>query len=275
MIKKLLLGGAAALTLAGAAQAADLPAPLPPPVIVPLFSWTGAYIGVNAGYAYSTSDTFRTRGQNAALQLNVTRDLRRPNVDVPLDGFIGGGQIGFNYQHNPGGLLVLGIEADAQYADLQRTVVENRTNLALNPNQLVNTYRSEIGFLGTVRGRIGAAFDRVLVFGTGGLAYGDVTNTVRFQTGAPVSYLGTRSQIETGYAVGGGVEYALPTDSFLNFFRSSAVTIKGEYLYYNLGARDLNVAVTSAAFPGPGYFTRLSNEGSIARGGINFKFGSY
>ncbi len=113
--------------------------------------------------------------------------------------------------------------------DLQRTGVQSIFRPAFNPNVLTNTYRTDLSFLGTVRGRVGYAFDRVFVYGTGGFAYGDVTQRVGFQTAAPLTYFGSRSRIDTGYAYGGGIEYALPTDSFLNFFRSNAVTIKAEY----------------------------------------------
>ena len=281
MIKKILLAGAATALISGAASAADLPRRAAPPVFVPVpvFTWTGFYFGINAGYAFTENDRVRTTGINnlpapgANLQLNVDRNLRRPVVPLATEGFTGGGGIGYNYQFTPGNGIVVGIEADAQYTDLQTRRVENTTNLAFNPNVLTNTYRSDLNFLGTVRGRIGYAFDRVLVYGTGGFAYGDVTQAVTFQTGAPVTYAVARSNIETGYTYGGGIEYALPTESFLNFFKASAVTVKGEYLRYDLGSRTLLVGSTGG--PGIGYNSRFSTEGSIARAGINYKFGSY
>ncbi|MDP4025098.1 porin family protein [Methylobacterium sp. NEAU 140] len=272
-MRSLLLAAAPAL-LAGTALAADLPRRAPPPVFtpVPVFTWTGAYFGVNAGYAYTESDTIRTVGIGA-LQANVNNLLRSPAVRLPQDGFTAGGGVGYNYQFTPGAGIVVGVEADAQYTDLARTGVQSIFRPAFNPNVLTNTYRTDLSFLGTVRGRIGYAFDRVLVYGTGGFAYGDVTQRVAFQTGAPLTYLGSRSRIETGYVYGGGIEYALPTDSFLNFFRSSAVTIKGEYLRYDLGSN--NLFVPSVGGPGVGYVSRFNTEGALARGGINFKFGTF
>ncbi len=276
-MKTLLLTTMATALLSGTALAADLPRYAPAPTPVPIFTWSGFYIGVNAGYAFSENETIRTRGLNNAgapgganLQTNVNNFLRPPSVRLPAEGFTGGGQIGANYQFTPGSGVVVGGEIDAQYTDLQRTLIENRTNLALNPNTLINTYRSELGYLGTVRARLGYAFDRVFVYGTGGFAYGDVTQSVAFQTGAPVTYAASRSIIRTGYAYGGGVEYALPTDSFLNFFRASAVTLKGEYLRYDLGRRDLFVRTTGG--PGLGYISTFRTEGSLARAGVNYKF---
>lgn len=285
MLKQIISATLIAAGSAGMAAAADLPRRAAPPPIVPIpvFTWTGLYLGANAGYAFTESDTIRTQGINnlgapngANLQLNVDRNLRRPTVNMATEGFSAGGQAGYNYQFTPGSGIVVGLEADAQYTDLQRTRRETIFNPVFNPNVLTNTYRTELGFLGTVRGRIGYAFDRVLVYGTGGFAYGDVTQSVAFQTAAPLTYAGRRSQIETGYAYGGGIEYALPTESFLNFFKSSAVTVKAEYLRYDLGARSLLIAnVGPAGTPGAGYISRFSTEGSIARAGINYKFGSY
>ncbi|GJD96079.1 outer membrane protein [Methylobacterium iners] len=282
MVKKILLAGAATALISGAASAADLPRRAAPPVFVPVpvFTWTGAYFGINAGYAFSDNRDIRTSGLNnlgapggANLQLNVDRGLRRGSVPLEQDGFTGGGQIGYNYQFTPGSGIVVGLEADAQYTDLQRRRVETIFNPVFNPNVLTNVYQHDVNFIGTVRGRLGYAFDRVLVYGTGGFAYGDVTQTVTFQTGAPITYAGSRANIQTGYAYGGGIEYALPTDSFLNFFKSSAVTIKAEYLRYDLG--DRSVLVGSTGGPGIGYVSTFSTEGSLARAGLNYKFGSY
>ncbi|WP_100253364.1 porin family protein [Methylobacterium sp. UNC300MFChir4.1] len=275
MIKNLLGILVAGSALSGAALAADLPRrAAPPPVFtpVPVFTWTGAYFGINAGYAYTEADTIRTVGIGA-LQSNVNNLLRSPAVRLPQDGFSAGGQVGYNYQFTPGSGIVVGVEADAQYMDLQRTGVQSIFRPAFNPNVLTNTYRTDLSFLGTVRGRVGYAFDRVFVYGTGGFAYGDVTQRVGFQTAAPLTYFGSRSRIDTGYAYGGGIEYALPTDSFLNFFRSNAVTIKAEYLRYDLGSH--NLLVGSVGGPGVGYISRFRTEGAIARAGLNFKFGSY
>jgi outer membrane immunogenic protein len=275
VIKNLLGILVAGTALTGVASAADLPRrAAPPPVFtpVPVFTWTGAYFGINAGYAYTESDTIRTVGIGT-LQNNVNNLLRSPAVRLPQDGFSAGGQVGYNYQFTPGSGIVVGVEADAQYMDLQRTGVQSIFRPAFNPNVLTNTYRTDLNFLGTVRGRVGYAFDRVFVYGTGGFAYGDVTQRVGFQTAAPLTYFGSRSRIDTGYAYGGGIEYALPTDSFLNFFRSNAVTIKAEYLRYDLGSH--NLLVGSVGGPGVGYISRFRTEGAIARAGLNFKFGSY
>ena len=278
-----LLAGTALLAGAIGAQAADLPlrsAPVfaPPP---PIFTWTGAYFGINAGYAFTDNDAIRTAGNNGPgagaligpantnTVANVATNRRPARFSNDQDGFTGGGQIGYNFQF--GGLsgVVFGIEADAQYTDLEQS---RRFLSALNDP---STFRQGIDFIGTVRGRLGYAFDRLLVYGTGGFAYGDVTTSARFfsnAAGNPLAYAGGNSGIKTGYTYGGGLEYAMPTDSFLNFFRSSAVTIKAEYLRYDLGTTTVLVNQVNAA-PSGSYTSRFDTEGSLVRAGLNFKFG--
>ena len=133
---------------------------------------------------------------------------------------------------------------------------------------------SSLDFFGTVRGRLGYAFDRTLVYGTGGFAYGSGSADRSFG-----GYAGNDS-FRTGWAVGGGVEYALPTDSFLNFFRSSAVTLKVEGLYVNLdrNTRNQGAFVINAANNFPVVYSgigRRSDEFAVVRAGLNYKFGSY
>ena len=240
---------------------------------VPVFTWTGAYFGVNAGYISTDSNRIVTNGLNAIGAANVAIGARPPVVNIDTNGFTGGGQVGYNYQFTPGSGIVVGIEADAAYTDLER----RRT--VIGTTGAVNSYRTSLDFLGTVRGRIGYAFDRVLVYGTGGFAYGDTEYRANFFApagGAALQFSGGRSRFETGYAAGGGFEYALPTDSFFNFFRASAVTFKAEGLYYDLGRSNtgiLNTGLGPAA--NPGYVTRTETSGFIARAGLNYKFGTF
>ena len=264
MLKKFLLSGAAALSAIGAASAADLPRRAAPPMLppVPIFTWTGAYFGINAGYISSDRSIVRTVGLNG--QNGVINGVRPGAVRLDNDGFTGGGQIGYNYQV---GNFVLGVEADAAYTDIDRTVgfVGNTGALSI--------FRQRLDYLGTVRGRVGLAFDRVLVYGTGGFAYGDTGYAASFRNVAgATTFAGARSRLDTGFAAGGGIEYALPVDSFLNFFRSSAVTIKAEGLYYDLGRRTIVVNGLAGGLP---YASRFETKGFIARAGLNYKFGTF
>ena len=270
------LAGAAFGCLALAAQAADLPrrAPPPPPPSLPVFTWTGAYFGINAGYAFDassrTNNTFAVPFPYAAP--GTVASFRNRSQD----GFSGGGQIGYNWQLTPGSGVVIGVEADAQYLDFGR----NRNNAfvsgAVAPGYYLTDPRglSSLDFFGTVRGRLGYAFDRTLVYATGGFAYGSGSADRSFG-----GYAGNDS-FRTGYAVGGGIEYALPTDSFLNFFRSNAVTLKVECLYVTLdrNTRNQGAFVINAANNFPVVYSgigRRSDEFAVVRAGLNYKFGSY
>ncbi|MCJ2057290.1 porin family protein, partial [Methylobacterium sp. J-048] len=131
MIKKLLLASAATALLTGAASAADLPRrAAPPPVFtpVPVFTWTGAYFGINAGYAFdassrATSTVFGIPAPYATVG-GTTATFRDRNQD----GFSGGAQVRYNYQFTPGSGVVIGIESDSQYLDCGR----NRNNAFIN-----------------------------------------------------------------------------------------------------------------------------------------------
>jgi outer membrane immunogenic protein len=276
MIKKLLLASAATALLTGAASAADLPRrAAPPPVFtpVPVFTWTGAYFGINAGYAFdASSNSTSTFAVPAPYGNGTTAYFSQRNQE----GFTGGGQIGYNWQLTPGSGVVIGVEADAQYLDFGR----NRNNAfitgPLAPGYYVTDPRglSSLDFFGTVRGRLGYAFDRVLVYGTGGFAYGSGSADRSFG-----GFAGNDS-FRTGYAVGGGIEYALPTDSWLNFFHSSAVTVKVEGLYVNLdrNTRNQGAFVINAANNFPVVYNnigRRDDEFAVIRAGLNYKFGSY
>jgi outer membrane immunogenic protein len=289
MLKRALLASTAVLSLGSAAFAADLPARRAPPVpfvAVPVFTWTGFYIGANAGYVFSDENRVRTTGNDVVTVGNVAVGARPQELRLNPEGFSAGGQIGYNYQI---GTFVVGLEADAAYTDLLQTRTVRGTVLAppapgiASPlGGALSTFRTDTSFIGTVRGRLGVAFDRTLVYATGGLAYGDRDEQAIFfnrqfaNAGAgdtTVVFAGRRTGIDTGYAVGGGVEFAMPTS--FSFFGSNAVTLKAEALYYDLGRRNVVVASTPAGPAGQSYTARFENSGVIARAGINFKFGSF
>lgn len=288
-MRTLLASLAAFTALTATASAADLPRRAAPPPIftpMPVFTWTGAYFGINAGYVFDGETRFdRTVGAQANNNAALVTGLRPVAARIRDDGFTGGGQIGYNYQFGAGSGIVVGIEADAAYTDVNRLeTFSNTTNLSpgVTPSASqftrVNQYRGGLDFLGTVRGRLGYAFDRFLVYGTGGFAYGSVNNQVVFygpNTSTPF-FVGRQNNTETGYAYGGGIEYAAPADSFfsrLNFFNSSAVTVKVEYLHFELGNRTIAIPGVNGA-PGA-YAAQVRNEGDLVRAGINYKFGTF
>ena len=107
-------------------------------------------------------------------------------------------------------------------------------------------------------------------------------NGANFFNGAgALAYAGRYNDMETGYAYGGGIEWAIPTDSFLNrfnfigsFIGASAITLKAEYLHYDLGSRNVVVNNTGLGAPSTGSYTsRFSTEGNLIKAGFNYKFG--
>ena len=260
-----LLATVALLSLSTAAFAADLPsrrAPAPY-VVVPVFTWTGFYVGGNVGGGvgdFRTTNFANTAAGAAALATGA----RPTTFNNSTTGFTGGGQIGYNYQI---GQFVIGVEADASYTDFSQT----RT---VGIAGATDSIRDDLKYLGTVRGRVGYAFDRIMVYGTGGFAYGDVYTRETFGTGpgALAFTSGSRSDMRTGYAYGGGIEYAIPTGSFfsfLNFFNTSAVTIKAEYLHYDLGRQTYGLNTVAGV---NNYTARTRTDGDIGRIGVNYKF---
>jgi len=260
-MNKHLLGGVAAIVgLMGAsiASAADLPArtgPVAAPIayIPPAFTWNGFYAGLNAGYHFHDNRA-RTVGSPAFVALGAAAP---GSLNVGKDGFIGGGQIGFNYQF---GAVVAGVEADIQYVDGKRSSVYSFGGVTTSAG-------TELEYLGTVRARLGVVpMDRWLVYVTGGVAYGAPKNSASVVAGPGFAWGGGNDSTRFGYTIGGGAEYAL-TNNW---------TAKVEYLYYDLGKRNVTAsplnAATAAAFPGVSYQSRVENSGSIVRAGVNYKF---
>jgi outer membrane immunogenic protein len=291
-MKKLFLGGVALLALgSAAATAADLPARRAPPapyVAVPVFTWAGFYVGVNAGYGFDAGDN-RNNGPFAVGPGGTTpAGVFTPGSTVITrnnggrDGFVGGGQIGYNYQI---GSIVFGIEADAQYADLAGTpsavtAFGPASGLAAPFIGLAPAggNRTGVEWFGTVRGRLGYAFDRALIYGTGGFAYGDgPDNCNSVQAPALAAAFPGRAarctgDIRTGWAAGGGVEYAFTPN----------VSAKVEALYVSLGgtnaSRFVGDAYTAAGgAPTQVFLTRRARDDDfvVVRAGLNWKFNSF
>ena len=147
------------------------------------------------------------------------------------------------------------VEADLFYLD----VSGSETSSIASDNHVV----SDDGYLGTLRARLGFAADRLLIYGTGGLAAGDTGSKWVDDGGASQFVLSADSQ--WGWVAGGGIEYAA-TDSF---------SVKAEYLYYDLGTDKLHYSGGPPAWCTPfgeGCDFELKNTGSIIRLGVNFHF---
>ena len=271
--KRLLQGGAVILGLAaaGSAGAADIPAPVyksPPPVVAPAYNWTGSYIGVHAGAAWLTSTDTITPGNGLQASFFVPPTSIATSLPLNSTGFIGGGQLGYNWQFNP--MWVAGLEADFSGTSLSHTVSLPGPGNATR----IMTASDKLDWFGTVRGRIGVTpTDRALFYVTGGLAYGHVSLSTAltrpgFVPGGPPDgcagnnncQSGSVSDTRIGWTIGGGLEWA-----FANNW-----SLKGEYLYYDLGT--VSHLMTDPFFPAT-FNASADIRGSIARAGLNYKFG--
>jgi outer membrane immunogenic protein len=216
-------------------------------------NWSGFYIGVNGGYAFSESAT------NSSLRTTVGTSSPALNSLNPEGGF-GGGQIGINFQ--TGRNLVLGIEADIQGSSIKDGAT------TIYPNSIGNygpfTYSSSynIDWFGTVRGRLGYAFDRTLLYATGGLAYGSVDYKGDFlftNTGGAAKL--SRNAVQTGYVVGGGIEHKLAPNW----------SVKAEYQFIDLGSQTVSHAISNE--PGNSVTTSYDANLHTVRAGLNYHIG--
>lgn len=273
MLRQTALAVLAAATLTGGAFAADLPqrayAPVAP--VAPIFTWSGFYIGTHTG-AISLDGDITTRGNAANTIANVAAARRPATLSTDSDfTLMSGVQAGYNVQFGP---VVVGIEGDIALAG---AAARDQFVSTLND---VSMFRQELHTFGTARARLGIAFDQVLIYATGGLAGASFTDRVAFlrNTDLAFQFVGRRSDTEYGYTVGGGVEFNLPASlrqfAFVgNLLGAKAMTVKAEYLYYDLG--DRNVLVD--AVPGIGlnsYTTKFESKGHIGRIGFNYRFGT-
>ena len=228
------------------------------PAVVAAYSWAGFYGGVHAGYGWGDGDT--TIGLTDAagiLQGAAARGIFPLRYSYDRDGYVAGGQIGYNFQADR---WVWGVEADisATGIDGSSTVTTNVVGFAF-PN--TSTVSQEMNWFGTVRGRLGYAVNNWLFFGAAGFAYGNVEYSYR-QTNLPlggINIFGANSNVETGWTLGGGVEYGFGPWS-----------VKGEYLYYDLG--DTTFAVPHNLAPTALFNPSFENRGSIVRAGANYRF---
>ncbi|WP_428030467.1 outer membrane protein [Ancylobacter sp.] len=265
MNRSLLLGAAALIISGSASLAADMPYPVKAQatqVFVPAFSWTGFYLGGNAGYSWGDSKATDVLFFDSTGGVFTPGGLYSGN-DVKfgeLDGWVAGGQIGYNYQFENN--VVVGVEADFQWTGAEQGLAFYAT-----PGGPYYQTKAELEWFGTVRARLGYAFDRLLVYGTGGFAYGKVNNstTVMGLTGggAPdfsTAANGSFDNVSTGWTVGGGLEYAL-TDNWI---------LRGEYLYVDLGSTDVTTYLSGT--PGSFISSKADLTSNIVRAAVSYKF---
>ena len=241
---------------AGLTMAADVPAakvykaPLKAAPAMP--DWTGVYFGINAGYAWARSNW------GLSTPLSAITPFRSDSLQP--DSSIGGVQIGWNWQSGP---WLWGIEGDIDYRN-----GNDSASIAIPaagfPTEFRNLQSRET-WLGTIRPRVGGVWSSTLLYVTGGLAAGQVTNTQSLVTTTASSTF-SASSTRTGWVLGAGLEYVLNTNW----------TAKLEYLYVDLG----NSSLDTPAFTPPGQAGFVASSGvfenrsQIVRAGLNYKLDS-
>ena len=239
-MKRIVVAVIALLAGVSRVMAADLPvpqAPVPPPVYFPAYyNWSGIYLGVNGGYGF---------GQNRWSVAGLS------SGNFNTNGFLAGGTLGANYQTGP---YLVGFEGDIDWSNVQGST--SAATCAALGAPAGTTCQTKSTWLGTARARVGYAFDRLLVFGSGGAAFGGLQPVLN-----PGGVVFSPTP-QLGWTAGAGVEYAF----------TDAISAKVEYLFVNLGTVACPVSTT---LTGCGPFTSHSFTFSenLVRAGVNYRFG--
>lgn len=252
------------------ASAADLSARMATKaaIVAPVgaYNWTGCYIGGNAGGGTSHSNftTLVTAGPPGGNHLGAQS---RANVNAAAPGsaddagFMGGGQVGCNWQT---GRIVFGIEGDFDYFGTEPSLTRNGV-VSDNVTPFTITNSVKTNWLATVRPRVGLAFDRSILYLTGGLAIANLRYTQSFSDLLPDGIGGSSaSKTQLGWTVGGGMEYAL----------TNSLSVKGEYLYAQFSSLAAVGSITTVAI-GPftnGLQGTADLKTHIVRVGVNYHF---
>jgi outer membrane immunogenic protein len=267
-MKRILIGSAVVVSLLSAtgAFAADLaarPYTKAPVMMDPGFNWSGFYVGGNVGYSWGRSgntETFSNLATGAALFSNTSRN--------DVNGVIGGGQVGYNWQSSN---WLFGLEADIQGSGEKGSSTIVCVACGDGPSNITSNLTQKLDWFGTVRGRAGVLVTpAVLLYATGGLAYGEV-ETGGTVTGPTVQVplatvaLPGASSTRVGWTAGAGVEGRI----------SGNWTAKLEYLYMDLGTVSAGPIATTILGPvrtplAVSYASHFTDN--ILRVGVNYHF---
>jgi outer membrane immunogenic protein len=289
-----ILSGIIGLGAIGAASAADMAVKAAPPPLAPVFTWTGFYIGVNLGGSWADNQRGYSTGQPglvfascgspagvAPLVFAGANPFDLSNGCGSPTSFIGGGQIGYNWQ---AGAWVFGLEADGAWQSLiERSFVRFGDTPTLNdPFGTVATdtayFKSEATGLGTFRGRVGYAPGPWMFYATGGLAVGNVKHTftevlspgnVCITPGGNTCRTVSDNETKVGWTVGAGFEWMFAPNW----------SVGAEYLYVDLGRTNLTLAAVPGGIIGVNNFFFNNSTASfddrqhVARMKVNYHFG--
>jgi outer membrane immunogenic protein len=218
MFQKFFVSAAAVVALGATAFAADLPSRVAPPVYIPpppVFTWTGLYAGGQIGYGW---------GRETETVFNAAGNPISTVGTLDPSGVVGGAHLGYNWQSS---MFVYGLEGDVNGASYQSSIfgpiVPPGAVIARLPG-INGTASTSIPVQGSIRARIGLAFDRALFYATGGLALGDIHDSFTIFTNPAIT--DSFWHFRAGWTVGGGVEYAV-TNNW---------SVRAEYRYTDFGS---------------------------------------
>ena len=231
--------------------------------------WAGPYLGIHGGYALDEDDTAYVAGAQATNQTAIAAGNRPSQLIRDKDGFIAGGQSGWNVQ---AGRLVLGLEGDFSATDFSRRGALTGLNGSRSSVLARNDY------LGTERGRVGfVAPGGVLLYGTGGYATTKVKDQALFlNPQGQAAFYGSHEYKPSGWVAGAGVEYAIPAAFLARYsglLAHSKITAGVEWLHYDFGDKDITVgSEPGVSGSAGGYIARFTNQADVVRARINYKF---
>ena len=215
------------------------------------YDWSGLHVGITGGGVLDGHDA-----SFAFVNIDPADQVGLPHsAALTSNGGLVGGEIGYDVQT---GGWVVGVEGDfswTNFGDSATTVIPS------DPNRPQITFATnyQMNWISTVRGRIGIPFDHLLIYGTGGLAFADVSMNQTVTVGTDGQLAGSTDKTKTGWTLGGGAEYALCDN----------ITLKGEALWLDLG--NVSLRATNPRFDGA-LDVRQQIQGVIARAGIGYKF---
>jgi len=247
----------AGLGFSNFANAADMPTKAP--VMAIQYNWTGFYVGGNVGYGWGgTTGNDLTVNDPAALFIGYAALGGFQYPSVSPKGVLGGGQIGYNFQT---GSVVWGGIADFQFSDMTQsnTVAVPGLGGFFPENQ---SHSAKIEWFGTVRGRIGYAFNNFLPYISGGLAYGKVSSTLNlFVPFSGAALAGQSGTTRAGWTLGAGFDYALTNNWSVGI----------DYLYLDLG-HDTVTATNVLGLVGDSISMNQHFTANVLRAVVNYKF---
>jgi outer membrane immunogenic protein len=271
MGRAFLAGLAFTALIAGPTVAADMEVKTPPPVVLP-FSWSGCYVGGNAGWIRNDS-TLNVKPGGRYL-LVFPADLlaamsSQPDLSARGSAATAGVQAGCNWQSANS---VFGLEGDFNWSGIKDTVNASFPDIVVGGGSFLATNQTithRLDWFSTIRARIGYSFDHLLVYGTGGFAFGGVKSSfLQVFPGAPGLFdQGSAARTRYGFTLGGGLEYAF----------SGNWSAKLEYLYIDLASfNDLGrFSYDSPASDDPRFVwtTTFKTREHVLRLGLNYRFG--